>query len=154
MVSLRYAREYGRARSLTLVGTAATGEKVDREAFEALFEAPDALSGAFTPAFPEARSDLVERIVGWRREEDTPADVREAQLAAALSFDAGPLYELAVPALVLHGEHDEVFPHRWSERAAARIPEGEFRLLDDCAHWAPRERPDTVVDLIREFVPR
>jgi len=57
------------------------------------------------------------------------------------------------PTLLVHGEHDEVFPHRWSERAAARLPEGEFRLLEDCAHWAPRERPDTVVDLITEFVP-
>lgn len=61
---------------------------------------------------------------------------------------------LDVPTLVLHGEYDEVFPHRWSERAAARLPEAEFRLLEDCAHWAPRERPDAVVDLIGEFVPR
>jgi len=61
---------------------------------------------------------------------------------------------LDTPTLLVHGEHDEVFPHRWSERAAARLPEGEFRLLDDCAHWAPRERPDTVVDLITGFVPQ
>ncbi|WP_436908024.1 alpha/beta fold hydrolase [Halosimplex marinum] len=61
---------------------------------------------------------------------------------------------LDTPTLLLHGEHDEVFPHRWSERAAARIPDSEFHLLDDCAHWAPRERPDTVVDLIEGFVPR
>jgi len=64
------------------------------------------------------------------------------------------LDDLDVPTLLCHGEHDEVFPHRWSERAAARLPQGEFRLLEDCAHWAPRERPDTVVDLISEFVHR
>jgi pimeloyl-ACP methyl ester carboxylesterase len=62
--------------------------------------------------------------------------------------------ELDIPTLVLHGEHDEVFPHRWSERATAHLPDAEFRLLADCAHWAPRERPDTVVDLVGEFVPR
>ena len=67
---------------------------------------------------------------------------------------SGRLSELAVPTLLLHGAHDEVFPHRWSERAAARIPDSEFRLLENCAHWAPRERPDTVVDLISGFVPR
>jgi len=60
---------------------------------------------------------------------------------------------LEAPTLLLHGAHDEVFPHRWSERAVARIPDGEFHLLEDCAHWAPRERPDTVVDQIRAFVP-
>ena len=48
MVCLRYARKYGRARSLALVGTASSGDAVDRESFAALFAAPDALSGAFT----------------------------------------------------------------------------------------------------------
>lgn len=61
---------------------------------------------------------------------------------------------LDVPTLLLHGERDEVFPPRWSERAAAQLPDAEFRLLADCAHWAPRERPDAVVESIREFVPR
>ncbi|WP_123536128.1 alpha/beta fold hydrolase [Halosimplex salinum] len=64
------------------------------------------------------------------------------------------LDDLDVPTCLLHGEHDEVFPHRWSERAAARIPDSEFRLLADCAHWAPRERPDVVVELISEFLPQ
>ncbi|ELZ27720.1 alpha/beta hydrolase fold protein [Halosimplex carlsbadense 2-9-1] len=62
------------------------------------------------------------------------------------------LDDLDVPTLLLHGEYDEVFPHRWSERAAARLPEGEFRLLEDCAHWAPRERPDTVVEQLETFL--
>jgi len=130
MVCLRYAREYGRARSLALFGTAASGEAVDREPFEALFEAPDALSGGFTPAFREARSDLVERVVGWRREEDPPADVREAQLAAALSFDAGPLYELAVPALVLHGADDRVVPATAGEELAEGLPDCVFEPVE------------------------
>lgn len=64
------------------------------------------------------------------------------------------LDKLETPTLLLHGAEDEVFPHRWSERAAARLPNGEFRLLEECGHWAPRERTDTVVDAIRSFVPR
>ncbi|QPV61787.1 alpha/beta fold hydrolase [Halosimplex litoreum] len=66
----------------------------------------------------------------------------------------GRLDGLDTPTLLLHGECDEVFPYHWSDRAAARIPDAEFQLLEDCAHWAPRERPDAVVDLIGEFVPR
>jgi pimeloyl-ACP methyl ester carboxylesterase len=130
MVSLRYAREYGRARSLTLVGTAATGDAVDRAAFEAPFEAPDALSGLFAPAFREARPDLLERIVEWRREEDPPADVREAQVAAALSFEAGPLYELPTPALVLHALDDPVVPTAAGEDLAERLPGGRFEPIE------------------------
>ncbi|PSQ03535.1 alpha/beta hydrolase [Halobacteriales archaeon QS_4_69_31] len=61
------------------------------------------------------------------------------------------LPDLAVPALFLHGEHDEVFPPAWSERAAELAPEADCRVLADCAHWAPRERPDRVVELLRGF---
>ena len=130
MVCLRHAREYGRARSLTLVGTAANGEAIDREAFEELFETPGALSGAFTPAFREARPDLAERIVEWRRAEDPPAGVREAQLAAALSFDAGPLYELGLPSLVLHATGDPVVPVSAGEDLAEGLPGGEFEAVE------------------------
>ncbi|MEF8840303.1 MAG: alpha/beta fold hydrolase [Haloarculaceae archaeon] len=126
MVCLRHAREYGRARSLTLVGTAATGDAVDRAAFEAPFEAPDALSGLFTRAFREGRPDLLERVVEWRREEDPPAEIREAQVAAALSFEAGPLYELPTPALVLHALGDPVVPAAAGEELAESLPRGAF----------------------------
>jgi len=130
MVCLAHAREYGRARSLTLVGTAASGEAVDRGAFEASFESPDALSGLFTPAFRETRPDLLERIVEWRRDGDPSPEVREAQLAAGLSFDAGPLYELDRPALVLHAFEDPVIPPSAGEELAEGLPNGGFDAIE------------------------
>lgn len=63
------------------------------------------------------------------------------------------LSELDVPALFYHGDHDDVFPLRWSERAAARTPDAGFERLAGCAHWAPRERPGAVLSLIRDFAP-
>ena len=130
MVCLRHAREYGRARSLSLVGTAATGDAVDRAAFEALFEAPGMLSGAFTEAFREVRPDLVERVVAWRREEDPSPAVRESQLAAALSFEADSLYELPMPALVLHALDDPVVPAAAGEALADGLPRGTFEPVE------------------------
>ena len=151
MVCLRHAREYGRARSLTLIGTATTGEAVDREAFERLFESPDALSAAFTAAFREARPDLLERIVEWRREEDPSIEVREAQLAAALSFDAGPLYELGLPALVLHALEDPVIPVSTGEELADGLPRGEFEPVEG-RRLAHVEHSVAVNDRIDEFL--
>ncbi|WP_254272580.1 alpha/beta fold hydrolase [Haloarcula marina] len=52
--------------------------------------------------------------------------------------------DLAAPTTLLHGAHDELFPVEWAERAADRIPDAELHVLDDCAHWAPRENPETV----------
>jgi pimeloyl-ACP methyl ester carboxylesterase len=151
MVCLGHAREYGRARSLTLVGTAASGGAVDREAFEAPFASPDALSGLLTPEFLEARPDLVERVVEWRREEDPPAEAREAQLAAALSFEAGPLYELDRRALVLHAVEDPVIPLSSGEELAEGLPRGAFEAVEG-RRLAHVEHSVAVNDRLDEFL--
>lgn len=59
--------------------------------------------------------------------------------------------DVSIPTYLLHGEHDEVFPVAWAERAAERIPDATLAVLEDCAHWAPREDPDTVVRHLRAF---
>jgi pimeloyl-ACP methyl ester carboxylesterase len=151
MVCLRHAREHGRARSLTLVGTAATDEAMDLDAFDAPFAAPEDLSGLFSPAFREARQDLVRRIIEWRREEDPSAEVREAQLAAALSFDAGPLYELDHPALVLHAVDDPVVPASAGEELADGLPNGTFEAVEG-RRLAHVEHSVAVNDRLDEFL--
>jgi pimeloyl-ACP methyl ester carboxylesterase len=62
------------------------------------------------------------------------------------------LPELQQPALFLHGAADEVFPPAWSEQAADLAPDGECVVLDACAHWPPRERPDAVVEHVARFL--
>ena len=64
------------------------------------------------------------------------------------------LSELSVPTRLLHGIDDEVVPLAWAERATAEIPESELVVLDDCAHWPPREVPETVVAHAREIAHR
>lgn len=57
-----------------------------------------------------------------------------------------------VPTLLIHGARDEVVPLAWAERAAERLPDGRLAVLDDCAHWPPREDPAAVVRLLRTFL--
>ena len=64
------------------------------------------------------------------------------------------LPELAVPTRLLHGAEDEVVPLTWAERAAGRIPDSELVVLESCAHWPPREAPETVVEHAREIAHR
>ena len=52
----------------------------------------------------------------------------------------------SVPARLLHGGHDDLFPVSSAERAVDRIPDATLTVLDDCAHWAPRENPDAVAE--------
>jgi len=60
--------------------------------------------------------------------------------------------KLSVPTYVLHGAHDDLFPVSWARRAARRIPDAELRVLDDCAHWAPRERPSAVASSVERAI--
>ncbi|WP_435366002.1 alpha/beta fold hydrolase [Haloarchaeobius sp. DYHT-AS-18] len=61
------------------------------------------------------------------------------------------LGDLSVPTLFVHGQHDEVVPVGWARRAADAAPEARLTILDECAHWPPREDPETMVRLLREF---
>src|SRR6056297_1268081 len=106
MVALQYAHEYGRARTLTLYNTAASGDDIDADALAALSldeGAEASLSGAFSRQFRENATDLVERITEWRAAEDAAGDAFAAQAAAMTGFSAPPLYEVTQPTELYYG---------------------------------------------------
>ena len=133
MVALRYAHEYSRARTLTLYCTAADGSAVDAEALSALSLAagPEAsLSGAFSESFRTEAADLLDRIAGWRREEDATGDAWGAQAAAMTDFSAPPLYEVTLPTTVYYGLDDPVVGPDPATSLAADLPRGEGEAVE------------------------
>lgn len=155
MVALRYAREYGRARSLSLLGAAASGDRVDREALSSLHPSDPgrlggSLSGAFTDRFLE-ESGLTDRITGWRREEDASGAALAGHREAALGFDSGPLYEVSLPALVCQGVADPVVGLEAGEALASKLPGGRFEPVEGkrCCYI---EHAAAVTDAISGFV--
>lgn len=155
MVALRYAREYGRARSLSLFGAAASGEAVDDEALSKLHPADpsrlrESLSLAFSDAFLD-RSALVGGVLEWRREEDATGDALAGHLGAVRSFEAGPLYELTLPALVCHGVDDPVVPPAAGQDLADDLPRGRFEAVEGkrCCYL---EHSVAVSDIVDRFV--
>ncbi|MDR9429189.1 MAG: alpha/beta hydrolase [Natronomonas sp.] len=157
MVALRYAREYGRARSLSLLGVTASGDRIDDDALAALhpgdpvgFEA--SLSAAFTERFL-AESGLAAQIATWRRAEDATGEAAAGHRAAALEFEAGALYELTVSALVCHGVDDPVVPMAAGEEVAEKLPRGRFEAVEGkrCCYV---EHASAVTDAIDGFIDR
>lgn len=65
----------------------------------------------------------------------------------------GDLESLSVPTLLVHGTDDPLVPVAWSRRAARRIPDAELKLITDCGHWTPRERPDRFNAVLRAWLP-
>lgn len=155
MVALRYAREYGRARTLSLFGATASGDRIDRDALETLHPSdPDRLEASLSMAFTDrflSETDLRERILTWRREEDATGDALAGHRSAALDFDAGALYELSIPALVCHGVDDPVVPAEAGEDLAFRLPKGRFEPVEGkrCCYI---EHATAVTDAIDGFI--
>jgi pimeloyl-ACP methyl ester carboxylesterase len=134
MVALRYAREYGRARSLSTFGATADGDRVDDDALETLYPSdPTRMRESLSLAFSErflVESGAVDDVVAWRREEDATGGALTGHLEALRSFEAGPLYELSVPTLVCHGVDDPVVPVAAGRDLAADLPRGQFEAVE------------------------
>lgn len=125
-VALAYAREYDRARSLTLMGTALDGGRVSTDALELMGGAGRAsLEPCFSDAFLE-HAELVERIQAWRREEDADSTAWAAQAEAVCGFSCAVPYEITLPTLVMHGADDPVVPATAGRELADALPNGRF----------------------------
>ncbi len=64
----------------------------------------------------------------------------------------GRLGEIHTPTLILHGDHDTTVPVFWAERAHAAIPGSRYVPLKNRRHWALRDNPDEIVEIIQGFL--
>ena len=155
-VGLAVARQTGRVRSLTLLGTPVSGAGYDSSDIQAdpadssaLRESTEAL---LSSAFCEAQPDVIDQIIEWRADEDASPTVQEAQKAAIEGFDAEPLYELTRPALVVAGGQGSVVDSAVSRRLAADLPRGEFQDYPDAGHLVGVERSAALNDQLVGFL--
>jgi 3-oxoadipate enol-lactonase len=167
MVALQHAREYSRARTLTLIGTSAGGprSRLPSEPRERLFAPRDdsdalreSLDALFSEEFLADRPDVIEGIVEWRASGDADRKEWEAQNAAFEAFDASDwLYEVTVPALVVHGREDRIVPVENGRRLADGLPKGTLETYEEAGHgvWIERSRPvnDRLVAHLGEEMP-
>lgn len=101
--------------------------------------APDA--DASTVAEIEQQMSTV-RLQGYRCAAEMMAETNTETL----------LGEIAVPTLVLVGEHDRVTGVPESQLLASSIPGAEFGVIPRAGHAAPQERPDDVAAAILSFL--
>ncbi|MFB6093892.1 MAG: alpha/beta fold hydrolase [Halanaeroarchaeum sp.] len=165
MIAQRYALEYDRVRSLSLLCTHHGGDEIEpipEETRERMFSVPaDAderaairwkMEPAVSSGWMERNEGTVERIVDWRLESDASEAAREAQAAAVLDFDVSDrIDDLAVPTLVMHGSEDRVVPTANGERLHEALPDSEFARFDG-GHLFFIESPDAVTDRLRDHL--
>lgn len=62
------------------------------------------------------------------------------------------LGEITQPVLLLHGEHDTIFPVADAHKAASLLPNVQLEILPGVGHWAQRDDPVTVHDHLLGFL--
>jgi pimeloyl-ACP methyl ester carboxylesterase len=153
MVALAAALDDLRPRTLTLVGTAATGADVSLDPLYGPPSDPGAVAAAtragLSEGFCETHPDVLDRIVAWRCEEDASPAAWRAQAAAVRSFDvADRLVEVTTPAVVAHGTGDDAWPPAAGEALARDLPRGRYVPLEGAGHLAWVEQSAVVSDLL------
>lgn len=62
------------------------------------------------------------------------------------------LPEIALPALVISSQHDQMMPPKFGEFLATHLPQAEFVLLAKAGHMMMLEAPETVAQLVQNFL--
>jgi pimeloyl-ACP methyl ester carboxylesterase len=67
-------------------------------------------------------------------------------------YSAQDLAEIALPVVVVQGEHDEFIRREHAEYLARSIPGAELVILPGVSHFAPLQRPDVFNRAMAEFL--
>lgn len=82
-------------------------------------------------------------------------DVSLQQARACFSHHTvGRLKNIQVPVLILHGEADRLISPRNSEFLHREIPHSTYKLLPECGHIFPLERPEAFIEGIQDLAQR
>lgn len=109
---------------------------------------PDALGGAHLDAVVRAyaRPGALRASLGWYR---SGSSTIPAALAARTAPAAAPV---TVPAAVLWGAGDPLFPLRFADGLADTLADHRLTVLDDVGHFVPLEAPEEVAAAVRGFL--
>jgi 3-oxoadipate enol-lactonase len=98
-----------------------------------------------------ARPDLVAQARRMMRKM-SPSDIAQVQRGMAERLDSVPtLKTIDVPTLILIGEEDGLSTPADGELMRQNISRSQFKLIPKAGHYAPREQPEEVGKLIRQF---
>jgi pimeloyl-ACP methyl ester carboxylesterase len=139
-------------RALVLVGAAGLLPERGRILDQMLIAHGDYVKAAFHDR------DAYTAIYGETYEDDTLLQwdinremvVRVAWKPYMYNRQMAPLLsELAVPTLLVWGEHDAVVPFECAEHYARLLPEARIEVVAGCGHAVDMERPSDLAALVR-----
>ena len=102
---------------------------------------------------PDARLDVVDRILVHRERTAQGFEAWSAQAAASATFDTHDrLGSLVAPTLVQHGDGDVVVDPRNADLLAGAIPDVRLSVYAGCGHLIMWQEPERFVRELEEFL--
>jgi len=152
-----------KVRSLVLVGTSPGGPGTQPTPAETLATwklagtmtpqqyARASMPKSFAPGWTDAHPGEFEDLLARRLAFPTPAASWLAQYQACADYVArgAPVEQVAAPALVIHGEQDQVVVHANGQLLAQRLPRARFVSLPATGHLPFLEDPPGFAELVR-----
>jgi pimeloyl-ACP methyl ester carboxylesterase len=74
--------------------------------------------------------------------------------ASAIDLGLAALHTMSMPAAVIHGDEDEVFPIEVARQMAGALPNGELTVVRGQSHALIFRQPWKVSELLRDFLAR
>lgn len=144
-----WARHRGAVRSLVLTNTRAAAdngqqrEGRDAAIATAVAQGRTAIHAAMAPKLLAAGADPLHAAQVRTMIESMPVETIVADLRGLRERPdrTADLPGIAVPTLVVAGEHDTITPAAEAERMAAAIPGARLAIVPGSAHLSPLERP-------------
>ncbi|MDX1744621.1 MAG: alpha/beta hydrolase [Halobacteriales archaeon] len=151
VLALEHAHHSSRPDRIVVLGAGAVGAQFQ---LDPLFAGADSIDGLLGGPFVDDRPADVERIVGWRRDEDAVGPAASAYREALRTVDLSDrLVAITDPTLVLHGTVDGVVSPDHGRSLAENLPRGTFEPIEGGQHWFFIEQARRITDRIAGFLP-
>jgi pimeloyl-ACP methyl ester carboxylesterase len=116
---------------------------------------PPREAGTVTTAMglhPDRETDpvLLDRLRGMQRR--LGSEVRKRQAALVRRDGYADLGRITCPSLVVACRQDRLRTLAETERMAQALPRSSFRIIEECGHMAPLEKPHELSALLREWI--
>jgi pimeloyl-ACP methyl ester carboxylesterase len=143
-----------------LVLVAPAGLKPEQGEILDIFYYPPAELLEHTVHDPAAIPEWAELFGGAPTAEELDIATRNREMAARLTWKpymfnprlARFLPRVTAPALIVWGRQDRVVPAVCGEQYRRLLPNATLRVLEDCGHLPPIERPEDFAGLVTEFL--
>ena len=162
-VALAYAKKYPNdLRGVALIDTKAEGDTAEGKAGRekmielARTQGTEAVAEQMMPKMLAPDADKtrpqVKRELDQIMNAQTPLTIEHALAAMRDRPDlVASLASIAVPTLVIVGEHDAITPPAGAEKMSKAIPKNTYVVIRGAGHMSPMEQPQQVTDAVRRF---